>query len=150
MLLDMVTYLQDDILVKIDRGSMFSSLETRTPFLDYKLIEWSLGLPKDLKFSEIESKVALRKVLYKYIPKELVERPKMGFGIPIDIWLKKELRDWAEDLLSESSLKKDAIFNVKTVRSIWKDHLEGKRQNQHKLWAIINFQAWNKYRQNNR
>ncbi len=150
MLMDMSTYLQDDILVKIDRGSMFSSLETRAPFLDHKLIEWSLGLPKNLKFSKIESKVALRKVLYKYIPKKLIERPKMGFGIPIDMWLKKELRVWAEDLLSESNLQSNAIFNVKAVRSMWKDHLEGKKQNQHKLWAIINFLEWNKQWQNNR
>ena len=149
MLLDMATYLQDDILVKIDRGAMFTSLETRVPFLDHKLIEWTLGLPKDLKFSKTKSKVALRKVLHKYIPQELIERPKMGFGIPIDIWLKSDLRDWAEDLLSEANLKNEGIFNVKAVRSIWKEHLEGKRQNQHKLWSIINFQSWNKHWKNN-
>ena len=131
MLLDMATYLQDDILVKIDMGAMFTSLETRVPFLDHKLIEWTLGLPKDLKFSKTKSKVALRKVLHKYIPQELIERPRMGFGIPIDVWLKSDLRDWAEDLLSQAYLKNDGIFNVKAVRSIWKEHLEGKRQNQH-------------------
>ena len=98
MLLDITTYLQDDILVKIDRGAMFTSLETRVPFLDHKLIEWTLGLPKELKFSKTKSKVALRKVLHKYIPQELIERPKMGFGIPIDIWLKSDLRDWAEEI----------------------------------------------------
>ena len=144
MIMDIVTYLQDDILVKLDRGSMFSGLETRVPYLDHNLIEWSLSLPENLKFTKGQSKVALREVLYKYIPKELLERPKMGFGIPIDIWLKKDLRDWAEDLLSEDNLNNECIFNAKAVRSIWLDHLKGNKQNHHLLWSIINFQAWNK------
>ena len=142
MIMDMMTYLQDDILVKIDRGSMFTSLETRVPFLDHELIEWSLSLPQNLKFTSGKSKLALRKVLYKYIPKELIERPKMGFGVPIDIWLKHDLKDWAEDLINEKKLINEGIFNVKSVRKMWEDHLTGKKNNHHKLWAIINFQSW--------
>ena len=123
---------------------MFTGLETRVPYLDHNLIEWSLSLPKNLKFIKGQSKVGLRKVLYKYIPKELLERPKMGFGIPLDIWLKEDLRDWAEDLLSESSLTNECIFNPKAIRSIWSDHLKGIKQNHHLLWSVLNFQAWNK------
>ena len=144
MILDMQTYLQDDILVKLDRASMFSSLETRVPYLDHNLIEWVLSMPKNLKSSNGLSKVCLRKVLYKYIPRKIIERPKMGFGIPINIWLKEDLKDWAEDLLSESALNNQNIFNTNTVRAIWSEHIEGKKDNHNKLWSIINFQLWMK------
>lgn len=150
MILDMKTYLQDDILVKLDRASMFTSLETRAPYLDHKLIEWSLSLPKKLKSSRGLSKLALRKVLNKYIPKELIDRPKMGFGVPIDIWLKKDLRDWVEDLLSKEELSKQGIFDTNAIRSMWEEHLKGTKQNHHKLWSIINFQSWHREWNNNK
>lgn len=142
MVLDFLTYLPDDILVKIDRASMASSLETRAPFLDHKLIEYVWKIPHSLKFRNGQGKQILRNVLNKYVPKELTERPKMGFSIPIDIWLRGPLRDWAETLLNEKKLQKEGYFNTKLIRDKWSEHLKGKTNWHYDLWDILMFQAW--------
>ena len=142
MVMDFLTYLPDDILVKIDRAAMSSSLETRTPFLDHKLIEYVWKIPHQLKFRNNKGKWILRKILNKYIPKNLTERPKMGFAIPIDSWLRGELKDWAENLLNEKKLEQQGYFNSKLIRKKWIEHLSGKKNWQSDLWDVLMFQAW--------
>jgi asparagine synthase (glutamine-hydrolysing) len=142
MVLDFLTYLPDDILVKIDRASMASSLETRAPFLDHKLIEYVWKIPHSLKFRNGQGKQILRNVLNKFVPKELTERAKMGFSIPIDIWLRGPLRDWAESLLNEKKLQKEGYFNTKLIREKWSEHLKGKTNWHYDLWDVLMFQAW--------
>ncbi len=142
MILDTITYLPDDILVKIDRAAMSTSLETRVPFLDHKLIEYVWQIPHSLKFRNGQGKWILREILNKYIPKNLTERPKMGFGIPIDTWLRGPLKEWAENLLNENRLKQEGYFNTKLIRSKWEEHISGKKNWQFDLWDILMFQAW--------
>ena len=142
MVLDTLTYLPDDILVKVDRASMASSLETRAPFLDHKLIEYVWKIPHALKFKNGQGKWILKKILNKYVPSNLTERPKMGFGVPLDIWLRGPLRDWAENLLNEKRLKHDGYFTEKLIRDKWKEHLSGKQNWQDLLWNVLMFQAW--------
>ncbi len=144
MFFDLVTYLPDDILTKVDRASMAVSLEARVPILDYRVVEFSKKLPLDFKIRNGETKWILRNILYKYVPKELFERPKSGFGIPIGNWLREDLRDWAEDLLNESEIKKEGILNPVLIREIWKEHLTGKGDWQYPLWDVLMFQAWKK------
>jgi asparagine synthase (glutamine-hydrolysing) len=142
MVLDFLTYLPDDILVKVDRAAMASSLETRIPFLDHNLIEYVWRISHSLKFKKGEGKWILKKILNKYVPKHLTDRPKMGFGIPIGAWLRGPLRDWAENLLDQKRLQQEGYFNSKLIRDKWTEHLSYKRDWQYDLWNVLMFQAW--------
>lgn len=142
MRLDTVTYLPNDILVKVDRAAMHASLETRVPFLDHRIVGFSSRLPLGMKLFNGEGKWILRQVLERYVPSKLIDRPKTGFGVPVHQWLRGSLKDWAEDLLSESRLVDEGFFDVKSVRRVWKAHLSGKENNQYLLWSILMFQSW--------
>ena len=142
MVLDFITYLPDDILVKVDRAAMASSLEIRIPFLDHKLIEYVWKISHSHKFKKGQGKWILKKILSKYVPNNLTERPKMGFGIPVDSWLCGPLKDWAENLLDQTRLQQEGYFETKLIREKWKEHLSGKRNWQYDLWSILMFQAW--------
>jgi len=138
---DAAYWLPDDILVKVDRAAMATSLETRAPFLDQRVVEFALSLPPQYKLKGNRGKRVLREVLFKYVPKSLVERPKMGFSIPLSSWLKNELRDWADDLLNRISLDSD-LLNKRLVDQLWKEHLSGQRDHTDRLWAILSFQGF--------
>lgn len=142
MLIDQITYLPNNILVKIDRASMSSSLETRVPFLDHKLIEYVWKIPQQLKFKNNEGKWILKQILNKYVPKNLTNRPKMGFGIPLGAWLSGPLKDWAENLLDEKRLLQEGYFNPKLIRNKWREHLTNKNNWEYDLWNVLMFQAW--------
>jgi asparagine synthase (glutamine-hydrolysing) len=142
MLIDSIKYLPDDILVKVDRASMGVSLETRVPLLDHRLIEFAWRLPQSMKVRGRVRKWILRQVLYRHIPKSLVDRPKMGFAIPLDSWLRGPLRDWAEVLLNEERIKREGYLNPELVTLRWREHISGHRNWQYQLWNILMFQAW--------
>jgi asparagine synthase (glutamine-hydrolysing) len=142
MALDMLHYLPNDILTKVDRAAMAVTLETRVPLLDPNVIEFAASLPLEFKMREGVGKWALRQVLYKYVPKDLIERPKMGFGVPLAEWLRGPLKDWAEVLLDEKRLLEEGFFNVALVRQKWLEHSSGLRNWQAQLWDVLMFQAW--------
>ena len=142
MLTDTVTYLSDDILVKVDRAAMANSLETRVPFLNQEVYEFAWKIPYELKMRNGVGKSILKDVLYNYVPQSIIDRPKMGFGIPIEDWLRGPLRDWAEELISENRLSDEDFFHVQPIREMWKKHLSGAFNYQARLWPILMFQAW--------
>ena len=142
MAIDAQQYMADDILVKVDRAAMANSLETRVPLLDHRVVELAWQLPLHMKIRNGVGKWILREVLYRHVPRELIERPKKGFSIPLGQWLRGPLLDWAETLLAENRLQQEGYFNVTPIRKLWAEHLSGKRDNARKLWSILMFQAW--------
>lgn len=142
--MDTLSYLPDDILTKVDRASMAVGLEARVPLLDHRVVEFAWRLPMDKKIRNNQGKWLLRQVLYKYVPKELIERPKMGFGVPIDRWLRKELRPWAEELLFDAGLKSEGILNTSLIHQRWTEHLAETRNWQYPLWGVLMFLSWKK------
>jgi asparagine synthase (glutamine-hydrolysing) len=142
MYMDMQTFLTDDILTKVDRSSMSVGLEARVPFLDHRLIEFAWKVPLDMKIKNNQGKWLLRQVLYKYVPMEMIERPKMGFGIPIDSWLRGPLRAWADELLNKERIEAEGIFEYELIHKKWREHLNGKRNWAYHIWDILMFQCW--------
>lgn len=141
-LLDQLTYLPDDILVKVDRAAMSLGLETRVPMLDHRIVEFAWSLPMNQKFRDGKGKWLLRQLLYKYVPREMIERPKQGFAIPLEHWLRGPLKPWAEDLLSREALQVGGFFEAAQIRAKWTQHLSGQRNWQHQIWNVLIFQSW--------
>jgi asparagine synthase (glutamine-hydrolysing) len=142
MYLDTLMYLPDDILVKVDRAAMGVSLESRVPLLDHRVIEFAWRLPLAMKVKGNTGKRPLRQLLHRYVPKELVDRPKQGFGVPIHEWLRGPMRPWAEELLSESRLKNEGYFFAEPIRQKWLEHVSGRRNWQAQMWGVLMFQSW--------
>jgi asparagine synthase (glutamine-hydrolysing) len=142
MLWDALTYLPDDILTKVDRAAMSVSLETRVPILDHRVVEFAWGLPLSMKIKGGQGKWALRQVLYRHVPAALIERPKAGFAIPVGLWLRSSLRDWAESLLDVNLMRQQGYFDAELVQKKWREHLSGRHDWTSQLWAILMFQGW--------
>jgi asparagine synthase (glutamine-hydrolysing) len=140
--LDLVTYLPDDILTKVDRASMAVALEARVPLIDHRVVEFAWRLPRAAKIRGGVSKWLLRQVLYRHVPKNLVERPKMGFGIPLGEWLRGPLRDWAETFLDERRLRDANLLDAARVRQYWQEHLDGRRNWQYLIWDVLMLETW--------
>jgi len=142
MYADALNYLPDDILVKVDRAAMSTSLETRVPLLDHRVVEFAWSLPNSIKYHNGTGKWPLKQLLYKHVPQPMVDRQKMGFGVPLEHWLRGPLRDWAENLLAEDRLRVEGFFDPKPIRAEWKRHLSSKKDRHYGLWTILMFQAW--------
>ena len=142
MYMDLVTYLPEDILTKVDRASMAVGLEARVPFLDHRLVDFAWRLPLEFKTHGSQSKRILRQVLARYVPPHLFERPKMGFDVPLGEWLRGPLRPWVEELLKPSELQTQGIFRPAPIREKWMEHVDGKRDRTTQLWSVLMFQAW--------
>lgn len=142
MYMDTISCLPDDILTKVDRASMGVGLEARVPILDHRVVEYAWRIPVEMNFKEGANKRMLRKILYQYLPAQMFERPKMGFAVPIDSWLRGPMRDWAENLLNEERLSREGYFNPIPIRRKWREHLSGKRDWQYSLWSVLMFQGW--------
>jgi asparagine synthase (glutamine-hydrolysing) len=141
MFADLMTYLPDDVLVKVDRAAMANSLETRVPLLDHRVVEFALGVPLSQKLRSGTGKWLLRQVLARYVPAALFERPKMGFGVPIDHWLRGPLKSWADDLLDPAALRAHGLEPAPIVQA-WQEHRSGQRDWQYPLWTVLMLQAW--------
>ena len=139
---DILTYLPDDILTKVDRATMAVGLEARVPIIDHRIVEFSWRIPRKMKIRNGESKWLLKQVLNRYVPKELVDRPKMGFGVPLDAWLKGPLREWADDILTESNITKYGLVNPAPITKIWNEHKLGQGKWHYLLWDVIMLHAW--------
>jgi asparagine synthase (glutamine-hydrolysing) len=142
MLWDLVTYLPDDIMTKVDRASMAVSLEAREPLLDHRLVELAWRLPLEMKVRRGTGKWILRQVLSRYVPPELTAKSKMGFAVPLAEWLRGPLREWVDGLLDQRSLEQDGYLNARAVRGAWEEHLSTRRDRDTELWAVIVFQEW--------
>jgi asparagine synthase (glutamine-hydrolysing) len=141
-LIDLLTYLPDDILTKVDRATMAVGLECRCPILDHRVIEFALKLPRDCKRVGPNAKVILKEVLARYVPRALFEREKQGFESPIAIWLRGPLREWAEDLLDPKAMRADGLLNPEPIVERWTEHQSGRRNWQYALWGVLMFQQW--------
>jgi asparagine synthase (glutamine-hydrolysing) len=142
MLSDALFYLPDDILAKVDRASMAVSLETRAPFLDHRVVEFAWQLPPDFKVRANQGKWLLRQLLYRHVPRELVDRPKAGFSVPIGRWMRGRLRDWVESSFTESGLCQDGLLRAESVRQVWQGVLDGNDNGAWQVWGILMFQGW--------
>ena len=142
MLVDTANYMPDDVLVKVDRAAMAVALETRTPYLERDLYRFAWSLPAEMRAGAGVGKRLLREMLYARVPRELVDRPKAGFAIPVGRWLRTGLRDWAESELSHEALGRSGLLDVEAIRARWAEHLSGKRDHETLLWNVLMFQAW--------
>jgi asparagine synthase (glutamine-hydrolysing) len=142
MYLDQISYLPDDILTKVDRAAMSVSLETRVPMLDHRVVEQAWRLPMHLKRRGNVDKWVLRQVLYRHVPSALIDRPKQGFAVPLGAWLRGPLREWAENLLSTSTIREHGLLNPGEVQRLWRDQISGRWERKYQLWNILMLQAW--------
>ncbi len=139
---DAAGYLPDDILVKVDRATMAVGLESRTPYLDHRVAEFAFALPREMHVRDGQGKHLLRELLYRRVPRDMLDRPKQGFGVPIDSWLRGPLKQWAADLLAPERLRREGYLDGTRVDALWQTHLSGARDEQHALWSLLMFQAW--------